>query len=535
MTRVLFACFFAFILIACQAAPATSTVITPTETVPPSAIPTDTETTVPTATQAIVLTPTISPEVLKEAASPLCETAFSALVESGPFTPPFSVMKKEIYADAPAWDFAHQLPHLGSLSESDVQTLFCISESRTQTRTYTDGSAAYQFSWDVRAVSVAEERVIGRNSFAGSPPSETKILSSGVGEGSFPYGDFAAWIFNQIEHPDFIFFDDSITSIAISSDGRRAAFGTAVANQVVDRDYQAKIFLFNPSDLQTDLRTSAFLNVLNGHQGMVTSLAFSPDGKILASSGYDFFIKFWDVGTGSLLGQVSMGEDTPNILAFSPDGSKLAVASNLQITFIDPTSMQITVSLPEASAADLTVSPDGSLLYVRSSGGVKIIDPDAARVTLTFPDPSTLIPTLAVGANGNVESVTYAIPDSLDGFTLSPDGTQVITYTIDRSVESDSGVENVRLAAWDARTGKYLRETKFAGDSVGAISFSPDGRLLAIGNNDTIWLWETESWQITNRFSGHNDLIEDLVFTPDGKSILSAARDGTIRVWSLEE
>jgi WD40 repeat protein len=79
---------------------------------------------------------------------------------------------------------------------------------------------------------------------------------------------------------------------------------------------------------------------------MVTSLAFSPDGKILASSGYDLFIKFWDVASGRLLGQISMA-DTPNFLAFSPDGSKLAVASNLEVSLVDPVSMQIEQSVPE--------------------------------------------------------------------------------------------------------------------------------------------------------------------------------------------
>jgi WD40 repeat protein len=266
---------------------------------------------------------------------------------------------------------------------------------------------------------------------------------------------------------------------------------------------------------------------------MVTSLAFSPDGKILASSGYDLFIKFWDVASGRLLGQISMA-DTPNFLAFSPDGSKLAVASNLEVSLVDPVSMQIEQSVPEGSGDNLAFSPDGDSLFVSTPFRVAVIDTNAGTVILEFPDPLAIVPTITVSEDGSV-SATYETPDTVDNFALSPDGTQIITYTIDRSIDSDSGVANVRLAVWGAKTGKYLSESRFIGDFISAIKISPDGRLLAIGNRNEVWLWDTASWQIIKKFLGHNDLIEGLVFTPDGTKILSASRDGTIRVWSLGE
>jgi WD40 repeat protein len=441
-------------------------------------------------------------------------------------------LKKETYADAPAWDVSHPLPHMGSLSSSEVQTVFCISESRTQTGTHTDGSAAYQLFWQVRAVAFPGGRVVGRNSFTGSPPPKTS--GAGAGEGSFPYKEFAAWIFNQVDHPDFLYFSDAITSLALSPGGSIAAFGTAIANQIVDSDYRAKIFLFNPTDVQTDLQTSAFLDVLDGHQGMVTSLAFSPAGNILASSGYDLFVKFWDVTTGGLLGQISLA-DTPNFLAFSPDGTKLAVASNLQVSFVNPSSMQIEQSIPVASGGDIAFAPDGDHLFVSTPFRITVIDTNAGIVTLEFPDPSTLVPTMSVSADGTVVGITYESPEAVDNFALSPDGTEILTYTVGRSLDNQSGAENIRLATWDASTGKYKSETKFAGDFIGAIEISPDGRLLAMANSNAVWLWDTASWQIIRIFSGHTDLIEDLAFTPGGEKLLSASRDGTIRVWSVAE
>lgn len=529
--RAAFTVCLGFILMACQPAPASI----PTETLTPSATLASTETSTPAPTATQIIVPTVSPAELKRRAAPICENAFTGLVETGPLSPPFAVMKKESYIDVLAWELSHQLPHLGSLSATDVQTLFCISETRAQAGTYTDGSAAYQIFWEIRAVSWPGGKVIGKNSFTGSPPPETKELNSGSAEGLFPYKEFAAWIFNQVDHHDFLFFIDAITSLAVSPNGNIAAFGTAIANQIVDKDYQAKIFLFNPSDLQTDLGTSAYLNVLAGHQGMVTSLAFSPDGNILASSGYDLFIKFWDVRAGALLGQVSIA-DTPNSLTFSPDGTRLAVVSNLEVIIINPISMQIIASIQEGGGRDsVAFSPNGSHIYVNSSGNIKIIDPTASRVMLTFPDTFALVPTMSVSADGSVVSVTYESPETVEGFALSPDGTQIVTYTVDRTVDIDSGAENVRLATWDAKTGKYVSEVRFLGDLINTIKFSPNGNLLGIGNRSEIWVWDTSTWQVKEKLAGHTGEIGDLAFTPQGTTLLSASRDGTIRVWSLEE
>lgn len=436
--------------------------------------------------------------------------------------------------DAPSWNLSQQLPHFGSVSAPEVQTLFCISETRTQTGTYTDGSAAYQLFWDVRAVSWPGGKVIGRNSFTGSLPSQTKEFASSAAEGISPYKEFAAWIFNQIPHPDFLYFKDAITSIAISPDGRLAAFGSAVANQIVDEEHQAQIYLFNTTTLQTNLRTTAFLDVLEGHQGMVTSLVFSQDGNLLVSSGYDRFVKFWGVAAGALLGQIPI-TDTPNSLAFSPDGAKLVVASNLEVIIIDPVSRQILTSIPEAGGDSVAFPPDGSHVYIHSSGSIKIIDPTANQVTLTFPDPFALVPTISVAADGSILGVTYESPETVEGFSLSPNGSRIITYTMDRSVDVDSGAENIRLATWDAQTGKYESEVRFTGELIHTIKFSPDGNLLGLGNRNEVWIWDTATWQVQQKLIGHTGEIIDLIFIPGGTTLLSASRDGTIRVWSLEE
>jgi WD40 repeat protein len=91
------------------------------------------------------------------------------------------------------------------------------------------------------------------------------------------------------------------------------------------------------------------------------------------------------------------------------------------------------------------------------------------------------------------------------------------------------------LATWDAKTGKYVTEIKFSGDLIQTIRFSPDGNLLAMGNRNEIWIWDTATWQVKEKLAGHIGEIVDLAFTPDMKNLLSASRDGTIRVWTLDK
>ncbi|MDQ2690777.1 MAG: hypothetical protein M3Y68_01960, partial [Chloroflexota bacterium] len=504
--------------------------VSPTEPVA-TIQPGETPLSIPTVTQTIIPAPlpsaTTSPAQLIRRARPICENSFSALVESGPLTPPFAVMKKIAYADSPSWDLAHQLPHLGTLAGDEVQSLLCISETREQVGTYTDGAAAYQLFWDVRAVSWPGGKVIGRKSFTGSPPPQNGAFASSAAEGSFPVSAFAAWVFHEVDHPDFLYFEDAVTSLAVTPSGNLAAFGTAIANRIVDRDYPAQIFLLRASDLE-------IISTFDGHQGMVTSLAFSSDGRTLASSGYDLFVKFWDVGSSQLLGQVHIA-DTPNSLVFSPDGNTLAVASNLDVAFIDIASMQIEQSLQEASGNDLTFAPDGQHVYVRSLGSIKLIDAQANIVMLTFPDSLALVPTLSVAADGNVIGVTYEYPEAVDGFALSPDGESIVSYTLDASLDSTTDAENVRLAVWDAVTGKFLSETRFSAENVQNVEFSPSGTLLAIGAGSEIWVWDTETWQVEKKLTGHIGDIVDVAFDREGSRVFSAGSDGTVRAWSLDE
>jgi len=387
---------------------------------------------------------------------------------------------------------------------------------------YTDGSTAYQLSWKVRTISWPDGKVIGDISLTGSPPPKIKsTIGIGSGSGEPPYAEFARWVFSQVEHPDFIYLDNGITSLAISPDGRIAAIGTSIASMLVDPDYQAKIILIDPLNLQ-------IISTLEGHKGMVSTLAFSPDGKILASGGFDQIIRFWNLESGSLIGQVSVA-DSPESLAFSPDGKKLVVIFPQEMIFIDTSSMQITNSFQDIGGKKLAFSPDGNYIYVHSFLNMDVIDSKTGAVIYKFPDPLTLVPTFSITESGDIPDITYESPSTMGGFALSPDGNNMITYSDDPS----QGISNYWLANWDPGTGKYLNGIKFTSPIIKNIEYSPDGSFLATGNGGEIWLWDATNLQVIKKLLGHTNFIVDMGFTPDGKNLLSAGLDGTVRIWNL--
>ena len=222
-------------------------------------------------------------------------------------------------------------------------------------------------------------------------------------------------------------------------------------------------------------------------------------------------------------------------MTFSPDGAKLAVASRLDVAFIDVASMQIESSLPEASGRDLVYAPDGDHIYLDMLGSIKMIDTRAHIVALSFPDPFALVPTLSVAADGTVLGVTYESPERVDGFVLAPDGSQIASYTVEHLLGEQPEADNVRLALWDAKTGKFSGETRFSGNNLRSIEFSPDGDRLALGNGSEVWVWEATTWQLKEKLIGHVGDVIDLSFAADGTRLLSAGSDGTIRRWSLVE
>jgi WD40 repeat protein len=243
---------------------------------------------------------------------------------------------------------------------------------------------------------------------------------------------------------------------------------------------------------------------LSGHTHYVYSVAFSPDGKILASGSWDNTIKLWDVATGREVRTLKGHTNSVNSVAFSPDGKILASGSlDETIKLWDvATGREIrTFSGHTASVWSVAFSPDGKLLASGSwDETIKLWDVATGEEIHTFK-----------GHTDHVESVAF-----------SPDG---------RTLASGSWDETIKL--WDVATGKELRTLKGHTDYVRSVAFSPDGKLLASGSVDhTIKLWDVATGREIRTLSGHTDWVESVAFSPDGKTLASGSYR-EIKLWDV--
>ena len=445
-------------------------------------------------------------------------------------------------------------------------------------RTVAGGTSDYQvILWDV-ASGARKATLIGHTesitSLAFSPDAQT--LASGSWDKTVRLWNAATGThkITLTKHTHGVF------NIAFSPDGR--AFASSSSNEdkihlwdAVNGTYKATIdtdascIAFN-SDSSTlasgnwrgelylwDIVSGTHKSEFMGHypQG-INSITFSPDGKTLASAGYDK-LYLWDVETGGRKLSITGHTDGVNSIAFSPDGKTLASGSREQILLWDtPTSTH------EATLFMGDWTHNSSLAF--SSDGNTLASEDGSRIHLWDVNSRTHYGTIKrYGSTGGGYFSRYAsIAFSPDGRFLasseSGNTTMVqlwyagrtyktaLTGHTDRitsvAFSSDSrtlasGSEDTTVRLWDVATDE--NKATFTGhtDTVVSVAFSPDGSLLASGSDDnTIILWNIDTGEPRTTIVAHTTGINDVVFSPDGKTLASCGYrdDTTVKLWDVE-
>jgi len=292
-------------------------------------------------------------------------------------------------------------------------------------------------------------------------------------------------IFPQLGHSQLIGW---VNSVAFSPDGSILASGS-----------------LDQSIILWDMASVRELRTLSGHTDSVQSVAFSPDGSILASGSRDDTIKLWDVAGGRELRTLSGHSGDVWSVAFSPDGKMLASGSSdhtVKLWDVASGRELRTLSGHTDDVRSVAFSPDGKMLASGSDDKtIKLWD------VANGGDPRTLS-----GHTAGVRSVAF-----------SPDGTVLA-----------SGGQDNTLKLWGVASGQELGTGVVHRDWVNSVAFSRDGKMLASGSgDDTIKLWDMASGRALHTLTGHTYAVDSVAFSPDGKVLASGSVDNTIKLWDV--
>ena len=276
-----------------------------------------------------------------------------------------------------------------------------------------------------------------------------------------------------------------------------------------------------------------------GHEAAITHLGFSRDGKQLVSTSADKTARVWEMDhTGTAIRVLERAGGGCFSARFSPDGQWIAAAVGGSVRLWDAATGKLVRDLSpgeQRPVSSVAFSPADVRLLAAGYGGeadgpnVALLDIDAGTELARLPAANDL----AGHDPGKLSVVVSAL-------AFSPDGRYLVAGLGSPNLFSPAISANP-LLVWEVATRQLIRRLKGHTGFCTSLEFSSDGRLLASGSHDgTAILWSTESWKATQTlrnpdpgwiYSQAGAEVQDVAFSPDGKTLALASRQGTVQFW----
>jgi WD40 repeat protein len=350
----------------------------------------------------------------------------------------------------------------------------------------------------------------------------------------------------------------NFAAAAFSPDGLTLATGGFVARSDPEGriDRQGEVWLW-------DARTGQLKATLQRHEAGIRTLAFSPDGKTLATGSSDKTARLWDVASGQLKATLDAQAGLCT-LAFSPDGKMLATGCGGTMRLWNVESGQLKADLQgqQAIIEALAFSPDGKMLVAGGGrqpyslpGEAWLWDTTSGQLKAVLRGHRALVVAVAFSPDGKKLATgswdqtvrLWDVPSGQLQRTLQGYRARVYSYVLSRDGRSlATQSQDGALRLWDTRSGQLkvtCREAVAEPAFSAPLAFTPDGRTLAVGNairrmemGKPVWLgevrlWDAESGQLQATLQGRQGRILSLAFSPDGKRLATGGGDGTVGLW----